>query len=124
MSATKHRVIVSLAANCDQEKNLTEARQRLSQVLTDSLYTEELWTEPYGGGGGSMYLNQLVYASTTMEVEQLMDTLKQTEVDLGRNADERRQGIVRIDLDLMAYDDVHYHLRDWERPYILALLKD
>jgi 2-amino-4-hydroxy-6-hydroxymethyldihydropteridine diphosphokinase len=69
-----------------------------------------------------MYLNQLVYATTALEVEELIEALKAIERQMGRTAEDRRQGIVRIDLDLMQYNDERHHLRDWERPYIKALV--
>ena len=40
---------------------------------------------------------------------------------MGRTAEDRRLGIVRIDLDLLQYDDTRFHLRDWERPYVKLL---
>ncbi len=115
---------MSLAANCHHKENLAEARRRLGQILFNVHYTDELWTEPFGGRTPSMYLNQLVYATTSLSLEQLTETLKQTELDMGRNSEERRKGIVCIDLDLMLFDGVRHHLRDWERPYIQALLKN
>ena len=70
----------------------------------------------------TMYLNQLVCAETTLEVEELIQTLKDIEQQMGRTQEDRRQGIVRIDLDLLLYGEQRYHLKDWDRPYIKALL--
>ena len=69
-----------------------------------------------------MYLNQLVYATTSLNVDELQSALKDIELRLGRTAEDRQKGIVRIDLDLLLYNDQRYHLRDWDRPYIKALL--
>jgi len=132
-----HNCIISLAANCQQEENLTEARQRLCQILFSPSYTEAIWTEPFGSGRGNhisplspldfqrdgLYLNQLVYAQTSFSAEQLIATLKEIECAMGRTQEDRQKGIVRIDLDLMQYDLDRYHLRDWDRPYIQALLR-
>lgn len=41
---------------------------------------------------------------------------------MGRTQEDRTAGIVRIDLDLLQYDNDRYHLRDWERDYIKKLL--
>jgi 2-amino-4-hydroxy-6-hydroxymethyldihydropteridine diphosphokinase len=116
-----------LASNCDQKENLAEARQRLSKFLFDMDYTQELWTEPYTTNipqkNCALYLNQLVYAQTSLSVEELQARLKQLELEMGRTQKDRQQGIVRIDLDLMRYDDCRYHEKDWERPYIKMLLR-
>ena len=124
-----HPCILSLAANCEQEKNLAEARRRLSQILFSPSYTEAIWTEPYHlptnthhpSPNTQPYLNQLVYAETPLSVENLEARLKSIELSMGRTAEDRQRGIVRIDLDLMQYDDQRYHLRDWDRPYIQQL---
>ncbi len=132
-----HSCIISLAANCNQEKNLAEARSRLSKILFSAKYTAELWTQPITSSNQDSrhapdssanclsqppYLNQLVYARTRLSIGTLERRLKETERMMGRTAEARQQGIVCIDLDLMQYDDVRYHLRDWERPYIQQLI--
>ena len=121
-----HRCIISLASNQHQKENLAEARRRLSQILQSADYTEELWTEPEGSScrpGSPLYLNQLVYAFTALSVDELQAALKDLERSMGRTDDDRRAGVVRIDLDLMQCDDVRYHLRDWNRRYIQDLLR-
>ncbi len=118
----KHEVIVSLAANCDHEENLSEARKRLEQVLPSPYaYSPVLWTDPVGGGEGK-YLNQLVRGYTFLNIDDFQASLKQIEQDMGRTPEERQQGIVRIDLDLLEYDGQRHHLRDWDRPYLQQLL--
>jgi len=131
-----HSCIISLAANCNQKENLAEARQRLGQILFDVQYTRELWTKPVGSSVSTLtparqeenpseckYLNQLAYAHTELECDKLEQALKAMEREMGRTDADRRQGIVRIDLDLMKYDDTRHHTQDWERPYITELLR-
>lgn len=128
--------IISLASNSNQEENLSEARSRLGQILSDCSYTRSLWTKPYKASADSsfaseqkpadnesLYINQLLYARTTLGVEVLQEALKDIEQTMGRNEENRRKGIVPIDLDLMAYDKERYHLNDWQRPYIQLLLE-
>ena len=122
-----HQVIVSLASNCNQKENLNQARERLGQILSLCRFTKALWTEPYGSEKGKtaadrLYLNQLAYAETALPVAELVAVLKAIERDMGRTEEDRSQGIVRIDLDLLQYDKERFHLRDWNRSYIKALL--
>ena len=119
-----HNCIISLASNYRQEENLAEARQRLSQVLLECRFTRELQTEPFRSSRPELYVNQLLYAKTQLDAMQLVRLLKELELAMGRTAEARSQGIVGIDLDLMLFDETRYHLRDWERPYILALLNE
>ena len=117
-----HQVLISLAANCDHEKNLAEARQRLGQVLSSVQFTPAIWTAPIGRSKASLYLNQLATGYTALTADELNSRLKQMERDMHRSEADRRDGIVRIDLDLMLYDSERHHLADWGRSYIQQLL--
>ncbi len=127
-----HKVIISLASNHDQETNLHQARLCLAQILSSCIYSDAIWTRPFHAGaaddgcgpddGEAMYLNQLVCATTSLDTDELSLALKDMERQLGRTGEDRRNGIVRIDLDLLQYDDQRHHLQDWGRPYIKALL--
>jgi 2-amino-4-hydroxy-6-hydroxymethyldihydropteridine diphosphokinase len=67
-------------------------------------------------------LNQLVKAQTNLDFDALIKEIKEMELRHGRTPKEREQGVVRIDIDVLEYDGVRHHLRDWERPYVKDLL--
>lgn len=121
-----HRVIISIASNYEQEENLRRAHECLEQVLALLRYTEQLWTEPITTGHSAStsppYLNQLVEAYTTLDADELQRQLKAIEHQMGRTIDDRRQNIVRIDLDLLLHGDCRYHVNDWPRPYVQQLI--
>ena len=118
-----HRVIISLAANRFQVKNLSRARRCLEEILSDLHYTAEHWTEPVGNGSRhDAYLNQLASGITGLDEGQLSARLKEVERSFGRNEAKRRLGIVPIDLDILEFDGERRHLKDWERPYVKELL--
>ena len=125
-----HECIISLAANYCAEKNLAEARERLCQILFEPLYTKELWTKPEGHKACSsaeelpLYLNQLVKATTNLELQQLQEALKQMEAVMGRTLADRNENRVRIDLDLLLFDNTRYHCEDWNRRYVKALITE
>ena len=139
-----HSVLISLASNHEQEKNLSEAREALAQVLISPVYTSAIWTEPYNSHSthlspltcgqkqesaptplaSHLYLNQLVSAQTHLDCDELNGRLKEIEKAQGRNDEARRQGLVPVDLDLLQYDQQRFHLRDWQRPYIQQLLPE
>jgi 2-amino-4-hydroxy-6-hydroxymethyldihydropteridine diphosphokinase len=118
-----HKVLISLASNHEQEKNLCAARQALAQILSACVYTDAIWTEPVAGSPSQMkYLNQLVSAQTKLNADELTCFLKQIELQMGRTPQMRQKKIVPIDLDLLAYDGVRHHERDWQRSYVKQLL--
>ena len=119
-----HSILISLASNHEHEKNLSEARKALAQVLISPDYTPAIWTEPFGKKEGTPYLNQLVCAQTDLDIDELNCRLKEIEKAQGRDDEARRLGLVPIDLDLLLYDQQRFHQRDWQRPYIQQLLPE
>jgi 2-amino-4-hydroxy-6-hydroxymethyldihydropteridine diphosphokinase len=118
-----HQVLISLASNWKQKKNLSEARLCLGEILFQPHFTEELWTAPIGcASRPDKYLNQLVLATTTLEKSELNQHLKQIEIAMGRDTEKRRSGIVPIDLDLLLFDEERHHLKDWSSPYFKELI--
>ena len=117
-----HRVILSLAANRFQKSNLAKARVCLGKLLTDINYTSELWTEPLSSSRQELYLNQLAEGSTELTLDDLNQQLKAIESSFGRTIRKRLLGIVPIDLDILQYDELRLHERDWQRPYVTQLI--
>lgn len=122
MKGKEEKVIISLASNYDQTRQMETARAHLVNLLQDVKFTSEHWTTPIGTTRKEPYINQLCTATTQEEPLQLIETLKALECTMGRthNAD----GIVAIDLDLLQYGEVRYHLKDWDREYIKDLIKE
>jgi len=120
-----HQVIISLAANRFQKKNLSKARHCLEEILSDLQFSNECWTEPVGNAKRrDAYLNQLVRGTTDMDEDALNTWLKQTELNFGRTQAKRLLGIVPIDLDLLEFDGEKRHLNDWGRIYVKELMSE
>ena len=119
------KVILSLASNRFQAKNLSRARQCLEEIFSDLRYSREHWTEPVGNAKRrDAYLNQLATGTTTLDEQTLNERLKQMELSFGRTQAKRLLGIVPIDLDILQYDDERRHQLDWQRPYVTELIGD
>lgn len=122
MRNKEHHVIISLASNHHQEAALAAAREQLTQLLTEVKFTSSIWTEPIGSIRKEPYLNQLCKGTTALGDGLLGEVLKETERRLGRTHNE--DGIVVLDLDLLEYDGVRHHLRDWDRNYVKDLINE
>ena len=83
---TLHKIIISLASNCDQEANIAEARRRLDAIITPRRYTDAIWTEPIHSARPDLYLNQLVEADTALNADDREAALNRIEADRGRTA--------------------------------------
>ena len=122
MTQKQHQIIISLASNENQEANLQAAREQLTQLLSEVHFTSAIWTDPINSIRQEPYLNQLCKAATAFSMNLLNEVLKETEKRLGRTHNE--DGIVKIDLDLLQYDETQYHLRDWSRNYVKNLINE
>jgi 2-amino-4-hydroxy-6-hydroxymethyldihydropteridine diphosphokinase len=114
----KHKVIIALGSNYLQAVHIRWASERLAQLLDDCHYSRMLWTADVKGSG-KWYMNRLVAGSTTLSAEQLQQLLKETETETGRSHER-----VTIDLDLMQYDNLRYHEKDWQRKYVTDIIND
>lgn len=117
-----HSVIISLASNHDAKQNLNEARCCLAQIFSQIKYTAETLTEPVNARRKDKYVNQLARFETTLSAEETNSQLKAIEQQIGRTDEDRKLGIVNIDLDLLMHGDERYHQKDWERSYVQNLL--
>ena len=64
-------------------------------------------------------MNRLAAGFTDLTADEIAAQLKEIEA-----AAHRSKQCVTLDLDLMLYDHLRHHLRDWPRPYIQLLLPD
>lgn len=117
----KHtKVIVALGSNHRQEEHIGKATELMAHLLDDCQTTPCLWTQPIGIDS-DRFLNTLATGTTTLTQEALMKQLKQLEQLLGDSREQRRKGIVLIDIDLLQYGTTKLKEEDWERPYIREL---
>jgi 2-amino-4-hydroxy-6-hydroxymethyldihydropteridine diphosphokinase len=120
-------MIISLGTNYEADMNMKFARELLCSFFQDITFTESIWTlsvDTENIHPRTKYLNCLAKINTSYELFQIEPALKQIEHRLGRSMVEKSLGIIRIDIDILKFDNEKYHLNDWSRPYIHHLLKD
>ena len=97
------RVFLGIGTNLgDRERNLQEARDVLSQRLEILKESSIYQTAPWGYLDQPAFLNQVIEAQTDLSSLNLLDFLKQTEKELGRQANFR-YGPRLIDLDILFF---------------------
>lgn len=118
-----HRVIIVLGTNIDHGANMDKAMELLCDVIGDIRYSRRMWTEPIGMASG-IFLNMMVSGICKLSLQELKLKLKWIEVKCGRTAEEQEKGTVRMDMDILKYDERTEHIDDWSREYIKELIKD
>lgn len=116
----RHKVVMALGTNKEQEANMDKATRLLEGTLTGTRQSHELWTEPIGMVS-DRFLNKMISGYTDMTLNDLTRATKAIETSCGRTADGKRRGEVRMDIDIMAFDGERLHCDDWARGYVQAL---
>ncbi len=127
-----HTVYLALGSNQgDRRANLhsvVTGLPPLASVLSESNIYE---TPPWGFEDQPAFYNQVILVSTYLDPTELLSSLKDLEVRLGRQP-TFRNGPRLIDIDILLYDDlIHHspglaipHPRMQERAFVLVPLAD
>jgi len=115
--------IIALGSNTNQQTNIDKARQLVSDVFGNLVFTENIWTSPIDIDSDK-FLNCLACAQTTLHLREVRTVLKQIEKQMGACEEDKAAGKVVIDLDILLFRRRRYHIEDWERPYIKQLISE
>lgn len=98
---------IALGSNLgDRRAALTFASERLASLLTDTVLSEIIETDPVGEGleDQPLYLNAALVGETNLDARALLDAIRQIETDYGRT--RPFPGAARtLDLDLILFGD-------------------
>lgn len=115
---TEHQCLLCMGSNTDRFAHLAQAREALCQVFCGIRFGEIMETEAIGQGFRSPFSNQLAQFTTHRPPESIHTLLKEIEKACGRKPEDKGQGIVKIDIDLLMMDKQILKPEDMERDYI------
>lgn len=110
--------LICLGSNYDREIHMNAARKALSETFPNIRFGEELETEAIGEGFFSPFSNQLATFQTSLTTDEIRQRLKEIEQDNGRMPQEKSQGIVKIDIDILIHGSRILKPEDLKRDYI------
>ena len=119
----QHTCILCLGSNFYRIAHMAYAQRELKKHFPAIRFSEEMETEAIGSRFLSPFSNQVASFETTLSSEEVRAILKQIERDLGRLPEEKSQGVIRIDIDLLMYDDCVLKPADLERDFVKEGLK-
>jgi len=117
-----NKALLSIGTNEEREKNLSLCHRFLDKEFGDIHYSKTSVTSPYGTTYKKDFLNQLALIYTEKEREEVAFLLKNAEKEIGRKAADKNKGIVKIDIDLVIWNDEVLKPADISRDYIADLL--
>ncbi|WP_312286241.1 2-amino-4-hydroxy-6-hydroxymethyldihydropteridine diphosphokinase [Chryseobacterium gleum] len=135
---SQHKVVLLLGSNLgEQKKNVELALKRISDAGNHiSQISEYLMSEPVEFASSNIFCNIATVIFTDLSPIQLLDCIKNIEVEMGRINDSKVSGSYTdriIDIDIIKYNELNFkserleiphkkHL--FERDFSRVLLKD
>lgn len=117
-----NKALLSIGTNENREENLALCHDYLNQLFPDITYSITSVTAPYGTNYKNDFLNQLAIIYTPKAKEDIIAQLKLVEKKMGRRKKDKETGIVKIDIDLIMWNDEILKPTDISRSYIVDLL--
>ena len=109
-----HTCHISLGSNVSAAY-IRLAREQLVSLFPDILFGPEINTLPVGLSNPAYFTNQTACFTTILTQAELKPVLKHLEKRAGRNPGEVANEIIRLDVDLVKYDEKILKLEEWER---------
>lgn len=70
------------------------------------------------------FTNCVGIAFTTLPLEEIKAIFKEIEKECEDTKEKRRNNLIEMDIDILEYDGVRYHEKDWSRPYIIDMVEE
>ena len=119
-----HTCLLCLGSNLDGATRLSAARHALLSHFSDIRFSQEMVTKAIGTGFLSPFHNQVAHLTTRLSTEEVRAILKGIEQSQGRLPKDKANGIVKLDIDLLVYDDGILKPKDLQREFVLEGMKE
>ena len=115
---------ICIGSNVNRKENLALARKRLSELFPNIRFSAEADTEPLFFRRQALFANQVARFTSDSDADEIILHLKDIEREAGRTPEEKKQEIVRLDIDFLSCDSRVYKPEDLKRDYIIRGLKE
>ena len=118
-----HNILIAIGTNVIADR-IRFVETCLEQSFEEVRFTQTIPTEPIGERfKGKQFYNAVMAGKTNLAMSEVEEQLKLIEQLAGNTLDKRNMGVVEADIDLLMYDDVKLHEKDWQRSYIKELVE-
>lgn len=113
-----NQIIIALGSNTNPRQNMERASSAIELLLPDIRWSEAVYTVPEACSNPALFLNRVGIAHTSLPVADLIRHFKQIERALGRVPENKHQGIIPMDIDLLQWNSELLKPDDMQRGYI------
>lgn len=118
-----NKALLSIGSNTNALFNLNRAIKILQLYFKNIKFTESAESKPYGTIYKCVFLNTLAYFETNISKDELVLCLKSIETEMGRRPEQKAQGKIIIDIDLIKWNNEIVKPEDFKRSYVRNLLE-
>ncbi len=118
-----HTCLLCMGSNIEPSSCLSAARSALLSHFPSIRFSKEMVTEAIGSGFLSPFHNQVASFTTSLSAEEVRTILKGIEQSQGRLPEDKVQGVVKLDIDLLMYDEQVLKPKDMEREFVKEGMK-
>lgn len=120
-----HTYYIGMGSNVAEASELLACARLLLRRLQGSSvrFSPPVQTEPVDYPWPALFTNQVALVVSSLDQATLCGRLKRIEHLLGRRAEQKQQGVVRIDLDLLCTDGQVLRPADWERADVVEAVQ-
>ena len=119
----QHSCLLCIGSNSERHIHMTDACQALIRHFPDIRFGEEMETEAIGDNFLFPFSNQVAIFHTSLSAEEVRTILKGIERQNGRAPEDKTKGIVKLDIDLLIYDDFILKPADLKKDFVLKGMK-
>ena len=118
------KYLISIGSNTSPEANFLKAHAALEQRFPQIRFSSLTVSRAEGLKKESVFHNQVAQLETTISSRELISLLKEIERSIGRTAEDKKNEIVKIDIDLLACETHVFKPEDMRRSYVLQGLNE
>ena len=115
-------ILLSIGSNTFAKTNIDKAKRMLAYLFPNIVFSDPILSEPEDDNFKYLFRNILACCTTDLNLEEVINKIKQTERAVGRTLKDKYQGKVIIDIDILKYDDEVIRPQDLEREHVQQLL--
>lgn len=109
---------IGIGSNEQPQANIALAHRCLRERFPDIRFSTAEETAPIGMLRSAFFVNQVAFFISPLHPSEVKMYLKHIEQAAGRTQEEKQQGIIRLDLDVLCCDGDILKPVDWQRDYI------
>ncbi len=116
-------IIFSISSNStDRQKKIHDGIEELRTLIPNLKYSEPFTSDCFDGNGLE-YLTVAAKGETSFGIDRIEVFIKAFEWNIGRDRDNEKDGVVNIDIDIVACDGKILKPRDYKAPGFQKALK-